>query len=505
MYKFITLFLFALFAISTIAQTQKETKIASGSDYENALKILNSIEAQQPNNYNVKFLIGSSYLKSENYQKSKIWLNKCVNYTDNLKLDEGIIPAPVSTYFLLGKSHYYSYEFDTAQIMFEKYINFAKTDANKIEELDVFMQATLNAKTILSKPIGVTKNKLSNNINSLGNEFKPLLNSDETIIIFSREDGIYISKKENKKWGAANKINELLVGEKVVAASLSVDGNQIYINSFNGKSWNIYQSNFNGKNWIKPTKLSSSINSNSDDKAASISPDGNTMYFSSNRNDGYGGFDIFYSSRLPDGSWGEAINIGKDINTQFDDYSPFIFHDNNTLYFSSTGHNSMGEKDIFISNKLEGGRYSKPQNIGYPINTIHDDELGYISVDGARIYYSTKSDKKSKDIHIINLKSKSDNKLVVIESYIQDSGKKSNIKDIVVEILDKSTRKSLGIYKPNSVTGKLTLILPIANEYIIKAKTKKYTLQNTVFEIPKNVTYYQIKKPIRLKSIGVIK
>ncbi|MCU0355125.1 MAG: hypothetical protein MUD08_15510, partial [Cytophagales bacterium] len=112
-----------------------------------------------------------------------------------------------------------------------------------------------------------------------------------------------------------------------------------------------------------------------------MTADGNTIYFSSNRPGGAGGLDIYRSTKTPDGKWGEAVNLGPAVNTPYDDDAPFIHADGQTLYFSSRGHAGMGGFDIYRTEAQEDGAWSRPENLGYPINTADDDIYFVLSAD----------------------------------------------------------------------------------------------------------------------------
>jgi hypothetical protein len=140
--------------------------------------------------------------------------------------------------------------------------------------------------------------------------------------------------------------------------------------------------------WTAIKKLNDNINTKYWESHASVSYDGKTLYFTSNRKGGYGGLDIYSSTRadVNQDNWEKPVNLGPDINTPFNEETPFISPDGKTLYFSSYGHFNMGGYDIFYSNLLENGKWSVPLNMGYPINTT-DDDLFYVPVQDGNFAY----------------------------------------------------------------------------------------------------------------------
>jgi hypothetical protein len=157
------------------------------------------------------------------------------------------------------------------------------------------------------------------------------------------------------------------------------------------------------KNTFTPQKLN--INTKYIECSPCISPDGNTLYFVSNRPGGFGGKDIWSSERLSNGNWSEPVNLGKKVNTPEDEESPFMMADNATLYFSSKGPGSMGGFDIFVSTRNDDGFWSMPENLGTPVNTAGDDFFYITDTYGKRAFYSSDNAKKgNQDIYFVNYK-----------------------------------------------------------------------------------------------------
>jgi hypothetical protein len=143
-------------------------------------------------------------------------------------------------------------------------------------------------------------------------------------------------------------------------------------------------------NWGNPRPLPQPLNlPYSSEKQPSISPDGKTLYFVSNRKGGLGYFDIWRSQKLENNKWSEPENLGDSINTKLNEQSPFIHFDNRTLYFSSNGRVGMGGLDIYMSKMVNDSTWTTPKNLGYPINTHHDEDGLIINAKGTTAYYSS--------------------------------------------------------------------------------------------------------------------
>ena len=159
--------------------------------------------------------------------------------------------------------------------------------------------------------------------------------------------------------------------------------------------------------WSEPENLGPNVNSEFWESTPSLSPDKKDLYFSSNVPGGFGGKDIWVCHRNENGKWEEPQNLGPEINTAGDESTPFIHADNQTLYFNSNGHPCYSEKpDIFVTRKMPGGKWSKPENLGYPINTIDDEGSLIVAADGKTAYYSSdRSDTKGGlDIYTFELR-----------------------------------------------------------------------------------------------------
>src|SRR5690606_3101526 len=138
------------------------------------------------------------------------------------------------------------------------------------------------------------------------------------------------------------------------------------------------------------------VNSRSWDSQPTLSADGRILFFSSNRRGGFGGNDIWYSVRQHDGSWSEAKNMGKAVNTSKDEISPFMFFNNEILFFASDGHQGFGGMDIFLSRVIDG-EFQKPENLGLPINDQLDQVALFITAQKEYAYYTeltTESEQK---------------------------------------------------------------------------------------------------------------
>lgn len=276
---------------------------------------------------------------------------------------------------------------------FKKYkelLNPKNEEENKI--VDAEITACKNALELTKIPTNIFESNLGKNINSNFNNISPLVSGDEETIVFVSElrfyDGIFSSKKRDGRWLPARNISlDFNSDNPITPVFLTRDGNTLYLMKNDNDNLNLYTSRFNDGVWSIPEKLNNNINTGASETYACVSDNGLTLYFTSDRKGGFGGFDIYKSTIDSEGNWGAPVNLGASINSSFDEASPFITEDGKNLYFSSQGHFNIGGFDIF-SAKKQGDNWQKPENLGFPFNTTDDDIFFFPLDNGETAYYS---------------------------------------------------------------------------------------------------------------------
>ncbi len=234
----------------------------------------------------------------------------------------------------------------------------------------------------------ITIQNLGDSINSKDAEYFPSINFQDSILVFLRRanwqrEDFFVSYLNKEGFTKAQLMKDALNSSaKKGSASVSKDQQSLFFAAdFPGMGYgryDIYKVTATDSGWSTPKNVGRNINTDFWESAPSISPDGKALYFCSNSPDGYGGIDIYVSYKNEKGYWEEAENLGPTINTAADEQAPFIHADNQTLYFASNGWPGFGGSDVFVSRKDKNGEWSKPINLGYPINTY--DNEGSISV-----------------------------------------------------------------------------------------------------------------------------
>jgi len=385
----LSLFILTAFAQGSSDALDKGDKLLAKKDYESALSAYLTVSNNDDADLNFK--IGLCYLYTEHKSKAVPYLEKAYRIKPNVDLDID---------YHLGMAYQNDHQYAKAKTHFEEFRRKNKKLANIATEK---IHQCIIGDSLTRKPAHVVIENIGSGINSPFHEYSPLVTADGNTMIFTSNrstddykiksgtnfEDIYISKKTGGSWSAPQKIStNINIKFNDAAAYLSQDGNTLLLYYEEGAG-DIYQSQFDGNDWSKPVPLNKNINTPLFwETSACLSADGKRLFFSSNRPGGKGELDIWISDLDVKGNWSKPVNAGSGINTPGNEDSPYIHPDGVTLYFSSDGHPSMGSNDIFKS-ELKDGKWQKPVNLGYPVNSIEYDGFFTISEDKKTGYYST--------------------------------------------------------------------------------------------------------------------
>lgn len=387
---FVVFFLSAFFCISIGAQEDfdpKEFFIEAESyflfeEFPEALPLYQRILSKEPQNYNVMYKIGICYL-NDPYQKHRSlkYLTEASEHinpkfkTNNYKEKQ----APPDVLYYLGQSHRVNGNIDEAIKYYTAFKNSVDPEVYNLDVVNAELASCEVAKKITKSPVYSKKKNLGDMVNSRFADIRPVLSGDGKTLVFTRElqfyDAIFITTLDsNGTWSPPyNLTPDFGLDGNSYTTCISYHGDQIFVYRSDNYDGNIYSSKRMGIRWQPLKKLNDNINTKYWESHASISPDGQTLYFTSNRKGGYGGLDIYRSTLQSNGEWGEAINLGPVVNSAYNDDTPFISPNDNKLYFSSLGHDGMGGYDIFVTERIGADKWVKPVNMGYPLNTTDDD------------------------------------------------------------------------------------------------------------------------------------
>jgi hypothetical protein len=317
-------------------------------------------------------------------------------------------------------------------------------------------------------------------------------------------EDIYVAKKQGNEWKMVEDKEVILKYLFNGYNSKKHDAGVVY--APNGEKLYIYRkdkvfvANRTGDKWDKPVKFDKVINSGKHVPSLTVSPDGKTIYFVSTRKEGFGGRDIYKTTQGADGEWAQPINLGKGINSDKDEDAPFLTPDGKVLYFSSTGHENMGGYDVFKANFDEAGNLGEAVNMGYPINSPSDDiyfvtdeagEAGYLS--SSRVGTSG-----NMDLFYFNINMEPVN--ASIRGIALNPYEKAPA-DIKLILVDAETKEEIGTYTPDKETGQYHIATSSEKNYILKLESTGTDGFSKDIFIPKQTKAYDSFQLLKLTDV----
>lgn len=512
--------------------------------YRDALPFFLKAYDYNPNHSVLNYKIGVCYLYSSNKSFAIPYLEKAKELDNDLITD---------LQNMLGVAYQFNLQFEKAIEAFENYrtrlspseLKFAEEEIDKhIFECNVGIE-------IVQKPLKVFIDNVGSVINSEYPEYSPIISTDESVMLFTTRrnnstggeidpndnfyyEDIFISYNDGKEWSNPEQISENINTKwHEATVSISPDGQTFIIYDGKKNGGDLFVCKLEGKNWSKPKPLSRDINTDYHESSACFSPDGKYLYFVSDKEeDSFGGHDIYRATLDERGEWGNPQNLGAVINTAYEEESIFLHPDGKTMFFSSTGHRTMGGYDIFRTTLDETGNWTAPENIGFPINTQDNDLFFTMTGDGRHAYFSSSKEGGFgyQDIYRItfitekplmlsnedNLLAYSDKPIlenVIEEEIIIEGMDLTVLKGIIydsitkqpllaeIEIIDNQTGIKISTFNSNSVTGRYLIPLPAGKNYGIAVKSPTYLFHSENFDIPFRSGYNEIIKDVPLLKV----
>ncbi len=370
------------------------------NDHNRTIAELRLALESDPNFAEAHLLMAEVYFSREHYAES------ITPYQKALELSPDMFQQ---ARYYLGAAQLKTGKYEEAKENFLKFIALPGNSENLKNASYAGLETCLFALKAIANPVPFEPRNLGQAINTDLPEYSPALTTDEQTIIFTRKiplmDGrsmttlryhedFFISHYREGNWTpASNMGSPINTNGNEGAQSLSADGRHLFFTACNRDdgfgSCDLYFSQRTGNEWSRPLNMGPVVNAPAWDSQPGVSPDGRTLYFSSARRGSIGKMDIWYTTRDEQGKWTQPRNIGPVINTEGREMSPFIHPDNQTLYFASDGHPGMGGLDIFYSRRDENGNWSKPVNLGYPINTYGEEFSLIVGAGGTNAFFAS--------------------------------------------------------------------------------------------------------------------
>ncbi len=546
MKKIIILLLLTFFAIELSAQTTNTSKwrkterdsfenaflLYEEGNHELAFPIYEACNKNHPNQPFIRYMYGKTALsRSDKHLEALEYLQEA--YDGNKKI--------ILIEYDLAKALHLNYKFDEALVKIDAFFKQKKNTPEEKTQGELLKKHILNAKALYSTPVETKVTNVGSPINTNEEEYSPVITIDESMFVYTYKgnkskggrmnafgeasDGgiftedVYYSVKLNDTIREPKAADNINTNANDAAISLSPDGHTLFIYRDGGDDkGDIYKSDLIGEEFSIPVKLTGQVNSYHWDGHCSLTPDGKTLYFSSERPGGFGGRDIYRATLLADSTWGNVVNLGDSINTKYDEDSPFIHADGVTLFFSHNGEKSMGGYDVFRTRMETDSSYKSVSNLGYPINTPDNDIYFVLAANGKRGYYSSgkMGGQGLKDLYLLEGYFGAPKAITyLVKGKVTSKGNPYESK-IKIERIAKDTLV-FNVNKSNSVTGNFLSALPPGYKYRLTFShdsfpAKVYEIDATVmedytekildvrFEIPKDTT-----PVVKNDSAGIVK
>lgn len=464
-----------------------ESLIRTGNTRE-AFSILTGVIKKEPNNRLILRLLGDIYFQEGNYRLSTLFYQQALEKSEN--------PDP-SLLLLLGRSLHKGHHFEEAIEVLNQCLNATK---NKSEIQNLIRQCE-RGKELMAVPLEVKISNPGEKINSALPDYQPFVTADYQQIFFTRKSGDKEEIFHSQNRGIWEKSQALpppvstAKGERCLG--ISPDGQTLFLQKPERRG-DIYFTEFRDGAWSVPRAFPH--NSAGTESSVCLSADGKKLFFVSDRS---GNKDIFLCRRSGN-TWGKPQKMGKHINTNQDEESPWLDPDGKFLYFSSKGHETIGGYDIFKAEPDKPGQ--KPRNLGYPINSASDDLYFCLLPDEKTAFYSSKREGGfgEEDIYTISLSASRPGQVVLFKGTVSEpSGLPV---DAQIQITDLSANQVVAKVKANPETGTFVNLLQSGKSYAVLIEKEGYLFYSDLLNLEDGAQPQDLIREIKMQKLlpGVV-
>lgn len=492
-------------------------------DYRAAISMLEQAIKRDPNFMEAHELIAELYMGYKEYDKTIFHLNK------SIELRGGRTTSGYA-HFLLAKAHFAKGNYDIAMKSMETYLNVGATRDKYTPEIKLFMESCEFALYAKKNPVKFNPINLGPTVNTKYNEYFPTLTVDGKTLLFTRripapgtehgeQEDFFVTHLVDRKWTEAEPMpSNVNTSNNEGAPTFAPDGRTLVFvacvdaygsygpNRLGKGSCDLFITKKVGTQWRNPVNLPGGVNTPNWETQPSLSSDGKTMYFirGTTRRDGTKEQDIYRAFLLIDGSWSKAERLSDVVNTPFREESVFIHPDGRTLYFSSDGHPGFGGLDIFMTRMDDNGNWSKPVNLGYPINTEYDENSLLVAANGELAFFA--SDRAGGfgglDLYAFEMpESIRPTKTLYMEGLVYDAKTRRPLGG-QFELIDLSTGQTIITAEADKMTGEFLVSLPTQRDYAIFVSYPNYNDYSLNFSLKNRDENEPFKLNIPLEPIA---
>lgn len=393
--------------------TENSQMLQEGYLYQAGL-VADRLLELNPTSSNYNYRRGFVYLEmSRDFVKALPLLEKAVLSTDkNFDMySAGEKSAPTDAIYHLARCYHLSENITKAEEYYNKFIAVSNPKSEFVFFAKLNLEQCVIARKQMEVPRKVKLQNIGSSVNTTKPEYSPVISLDGSALYFTSRRGwpngasnvgidtrinqlpedIYVSYRDfDGTWTEPARMEFCDSIQNEATMAVSPDERRIYLYQDTQGNGDVFYSDFSTNRFQEVTHFENrNVNTSSWETHCTVTPDGQNMYFVSDRKGGFGGRDIYRIVKLPDGEWSNPVNMGPGINGPFDEESPFIAVDNKTLYYSSNGAKSMGGFDVFVTVRDENNVWSDPINLGYPLNSTGDDLFYTTTVDGMTGYLTS--------------------------------------------------------------------------------------------------------------------
>lgn len=518
--------LFFLFGtVSALAQMPLATKSKKAIDlyteadnfrvrgqFSQAIELLNEALRKDDKFVEAYYRLGIIYMTVKDFPQAIRHLEKGVSLTDDVRKKKIF-------WYDLGESYFTVGEYDKAENILSEFLKAEVQNKTKVARAQLLMTNIRFARENKNSESAYKQRPLSDTVNAFLMQYFPVLTADQQQMIFTRRIGggpsddedLVISRKDARgRWLAPESISKTInTNLNEGTCTISADGRKLIFTSCVGRkgygSCDLYESVRIGEEWTDPKNLGPQVNSAEWESQPSLSADGRTLYFVSDRRGGVGRRDIWVSYLDEDGQWTRAKNVGKPINTLYDEISPFIHVNNRVLYFASNGLVGFGGYDIFFAERDSASLWSDPKNIGSPINNHEDQFSLFITADGKRGYYSHEEVRDAgytvSQIYEMDIPEKNQirYKSNYVKGIVRDKKSRTPL-TAQIELINLETNATESLVSSDSISGNYLIVLTQGSEYALYVNKRGYLFKSLNFNYSAQRDYAPIVLDIDLEK-----
>jgi OmpA-OmpF porin, OOP family len=467
------------------------------NNLEKATELLEKAIGLDDNFLEAHYALGNGYKllskdKPDASEKYEYHYRKCLEIApDDRKM--------ANIYFEIAQLDFQKGEYQNAKSKFNKFLSFSMVNSSQTALARKSIASCDYAEQGMKNPVNFKPYEVDAVINAFKLQYFPVLSADQQMMIFTArigndlksDENMYVSKYQNGKWTKPENIQELNTEFNEGTCTISADGKVLIFTVCEGSakrqvlgSCDLFISYNVGGKWQEPQNMGPNVNSRYWDTQPSLTADGRTLYFISERPGGLGGYDIWRTKRADDGTWGRAENL-RSVNTRANELAPFIHVNGTTLFFSSDGYANYGGYDLFRS-ELKHGKWQTPTNLGYPIND-HRNQMGlFITADGKTGYYSHEENRGNLILSskIFAFELPEEMRPTVASNYVKGTvydAKTKHKLEAKIDLYNLANDSIESTVKSDSKNGDYLIVLNKGSEYALYVNKEGYLFQSLSF------------------------